>query len=90
MQPLTADSGPFDLPPSATPGLKTAFVQNSQFANILPSQGEIAAARIRTQPRGFRKIFLQLLTRERILFSRNFTKKLDSFGSFLPFGFMKN
>ena len=44
-QPLTADSGPFDLPPPATLRLKTAFVQNSQFANILHSQRETDSRR---------------------------------------------
>ena len=40
MQPLTADSGPFDLPPPAIRDSEQAFVQNSQFANILPARGD--------------------------------------------------
>ena len=47
---------PLWSPPPATP-LKTVFVQNSQFANILPSQRETAAARIRTQGGGFARYF---------------------------------
>ena len=83
MQPLTADSGPFDLPP---PAIRDSEQPLCRILNLQTfyQPGETAAARARTWGRGFRKIFLQLLTRERILFPRNFTKKRDSSGSFLP------
>ena len=83
MQPLTADSGPFDLPPPATRDSEQPLCRILNLQTFYQPKGDSRRQSPDTG-RGFRKIFLQLLTRERILFPRNFTKKRDSSGSFLP------
>ena len=89
MQPLTADSGPFDLPPPAIRDSEQAFVQNSQFANILPARGD---SRRQSPDMGTgvsQDIFAAVDTREDIVPQKLYQKTWQLW-FFFTFGFMKN
>lgn len=89
MQPLTADRAVPLISRQPPLGLRTAFVQNSQFANILPAKGRQPPPEPGHCEGVSQDIFAAVDTREDIVPQKLYQKTWQLW-FFFTFGFMKN